>query len=212
MSVVVNPAVVVTPPVVNTAGRVLIDIGTNNDWLTSFKDSRGKTWNVVNDVNPWLRISNALDINNVATTLWLSMFTKLYGDFYGVWWNGDGTNRVWSSTDIGDYPILAVQDSAFIDNTLTSNGQWKITWLDPKKVYSFKFRWARYGDAQTIRWLKMKLSSETTWKSVSQTNNSNPANAITFNTISGVTEVTFDIRVQDWAKFWYINLIDITYK
>lgn len=203
-------AATTTSQTVQQISRVLIDIGSNSSNTTSFKNSDNKTWNVLNNVSAGNTLSNMLDVNSNPTTLSLSLLTNLYGNFY---WssNGDGTNRIWYGSAILDYPILALQDSAFVDNTLT-NGQWKISGLDTTKTYSFKFWGSRFGDSATVRGLKMKLANSTSWKDVNQQDNADYNNAIVFDWISGVSEVTFDIRVKDGARFGYINLVDINIK
>ncbi len=194
-----SSAMAFTDVIVNVNARVLIDFGTNP---TIGADATGKYWNNVADGLEGSKIQNAVNTGNVPTSLGLEIINRIDGTFNTA---GPGTNTGSISSDVNDYPNSAVADYAFA-HTSATNGQWKLTGLDPLKQYTIKFWGTR--DAADERIIQIKPADETNWQEYDARNNTDYNNAAVF-TFTGKTERVFDIRVKENNTFSHISLIDI---
>lgn len=193
----VNP-----PPPVAGIQRVLIDAGMSNN-VTGSPDQWGKYWNNMTDGRAGLRISNAVDINNLPATVKLEVVrplgsTAAYDNNMRA---GDGVQASGNQ-----YPVSAANDHVFAHSSVT-NGEWRFYDLDPLRTYTIKFWGSR--NASGARFLQVKRTDETTWKEYNASLNTNYDSAAYF-TFTGRTEVSFNFRVKSGSSFSYINVIDIT--
>ncbi len=181
--------------------RVLIDIG--DDMPTPVPDADGKYWNNMISAMPGVQIDNAVTVNNTATTIDMEVVNRIDGTFNppenGLFHNDAPVAAV------GDYPSTATSDYAFADVS-TTVGQWKLSGLDMSKQYTVKFWGSKTADNRITQ---IKRSDETTWQEYDAAFNTDYDRAAVF-TFSGVTEMSFDIRVKEGSVFGYINIIDIT--
>ena len=180
--------------------RILIDAGPAAS-TTASPDAGGKYWNNMTDGTPGIRVSNAVDTANHATTVSLQVINRLDGTYAP---NNPGTNGGNSTGAVGDYPASATNDFIFAHES-TTTGKWRIFGLDATKIYTMKFWGSKsYASARIIR---IKRSDQTAWQSYDAQNNTDYNRAAIF-TVSGLTEVSFDIQVAS-GIFGYINVIDI---
>lgn len=199
----------VSPPTVEgSQRRVLIDAGppaANGGVLTPSPALNGNFWNNVTDGRVGNRLSNAKTTGNSNTNIGLDVINRIDGTFNT---SGNGMNNVSSLGAVGDYPASATNDYAFAHNSAT-NGRWRIKGLEADKAYSIKFWGSKSGETRD-RDIEIKRSDETIWKSYTGASNTNFNNAAFF-TVTGITEVDFDIRVKAPSIFGYINVIDISW-
>lgn len=196
------------PIVEGSQRRVLIDAGppaVNGGVLTPSPALNGNFWNNMTDGRVGNRINNAKTTGNSTTTIGLDVINRIDGTYNT---GGNGMNNVSSLGAVGDYPASATNDYAFAHNSAT-NGRWRIKGLEADKVYSIKFWGSKSGETRD-RDIEIKRIDETIWKSYSGASNSNFNNAAVF-TITGRTEIDFDIRAKAPSIFGYINVIDITW-
>ncbi|MFT3912001.1 MAG: GDSL-type esterase/lipase family protein [Ferruginibacter sp.] len=182
------------------SSRILIDFGPD---ATASPDGNGYYWNNISIAQPGVRLSNAVTTTNAATTIGLTVVNRIDGTFNVA---GPGTNTGNTTGAVGDYPATATTDFAFAEPSAT-NGQWKITGLDPTKQYTVKFWGSRTVADDRI--IQIKRADQTTWQEYNATNNTIYSNAAVF-TFFSKTEMTFDIRVKAGSAFGYIGVIDIT--
>ncbi len=182
---------------VNT--RILIDFGPTT---TTSPDGGGKYWNNVADGLAGIKVTNAIATGNVATTVDLTIINRIDGTFNVA---GPGTNTGNTIGAVGDYPAEATTDFAFAHPSAT-NGQWKLSDLDPTKQYTIKFWGARSAADQ--RYIQIKRADEANYQQYDGSNNTDYNNAAVF-TFTNKTEMTFDVKVRDGDAFGYISLIDI---
>ncbi len=188
--------------VVSTITRVLIDVGATAT-TTANPDQWGKYWNNMTDARPGVRVTNAIAINNVPTTINLEVINRIDGT--NATYN-PGTSSSGNVGIVGDYPASATTDNAFAHNS-TTTGRWRIYGLDPARTYTIKFWGSR--DLAGTRFIEIKRGEETTWKEYNASNNRDFNVAATF-TFSGRTEMPFDIRTKSGTTFSYICVVDIT--
>ncbi len=187
---------------ISTTQRVLIDFGTSSA-LTGSPDANGNYWNNVTDARPGVRLSNAISTVNTATTISLEVINRIDGTFST---SGTGTNGGNTTGAVGDYPASTTSDFAFAHES-TTTGKWRIFGLDATKSYSIKFWGSKtYAAARIIR---IKRSDATAWQQYDAQNNTDYNRAAVF-TVSGLTEVSFDIQVMS-GTFGYIDLVDIAF-
>lgn len=196
VNVIVNN---VMPP---GAQRILIDIGSIAQ--TTSPDQFGNYWNNMTNATPGIRVSNAITTKNIASGLNLQVINRLNGTYES---GGNALSGGISLGVSGDYPPNATTDYA-IAHSSVSNGQWKITGMDPTKTYTIKF-WGSGKSDSGPRILQMKRSTETVWKEYDGSGNTNYTQAALFSNVTGVTEVTFDIRVKAGNLFGHISVVDI---
>jgi lysophospholipase L1-like esterase len=182
------------------SSRILIDIGPTN---TISPDAGGKFWNNFGDGLPGVKITNAVTVGNVATTIGLEIINRIDGTFNPA---GPGTNTGNTAGIIGDYGNEATTDFAFAHPSAT-NGQWKITGLESNRQYTIKFWGTRTVPDDRV--IEIKRADQSTWQEYDAKNNNNFNTAATF-TFFGQTEMTFDIRAKTGSAFGHICLIDIT--
>lgn len=204
VSVVVQPRVVLPPAPVRN--RILIDFGPPPSLgVRTITDRWGKYWNNVEDSREGVRLNNARDTANRATTLGLDVIRRLDGTFNV---SGTGTNGGNTTIgEIGDYPSSATVDNLMVHNS-TTQGRWRIFGLDPSSKYSFKFWGTRATTGQRIT--QIKLAGESTFtKEFNAINNRNYNQAVMYTNITGVSEVLFDIRLKPGDQFGSISVLDI---
>jgi hypothetical protein len=183
--------------------RILIDFGM--DTTLSPDPIFGNYWNLVTSGTADVKIVDAVTTSNSSTNLDFEILSRIDGTFNLA---GPGVNNENASLGVvGDYPGTATADYAFADPSAT-NGQWKFSGMDSTKTYTFKFWGSRV--ASNPRVIEIKNSEDTIWSSYDAANNAD-YNTAAFITLSGKTNVTFDIRVQNPSFFGYINVIDINY-
>jgi hypothetical protein len=187
---------------ISTSQRVLIDFGMSSA-LTTSPDANGNYWNNITDARPGVRLSNAISTVNTATNISLEVINRLDGTFST---SGTGTNGGNTTGAVGDYPATATSDFAFAHESTTS-GKWRIFGLDATKSYSIKFWGSKTYPAPRI--IQIKRSDGTAWQQYDAQNNTDYNRAATF-TVSGLTEVSFDIQVVS-GSFGYIDLLDIAF-
>lgn len=186
------------PIIVNE--RILIDFGQATN-TTASPDQWGKYWNNVTDTRKGIRLSNAIATDNRATSVKFEVVNPI-----GTAATYDpGVSTGGPTGNVGDYPYSAATDNAFANINIT-NGRWRIYDLDPQRIYTIKFWGSR--NMSGSRFIQIKTTEETTWKEYNASLNTNFNTAAVF-TISGKTEVSFDIRVKSGSTFGYINVIDI---
>ncbi len=199
----------VSPPIIpNSEQRILIDAGppaANGGVLTISPSTNGYYWNNMTDARPGVRVSNAKTTDNNTSTINLEVINRIDGTYNT---GGNGMNNVTNTTAVGFYPTSATTDYAF-SHTSASNGRWRISGLDPNKVYVIKFWGSKSGETRD-RDIEIKQSNETSWTSYSAASNTNFNNAASFN-ITGKTLVDFDIRTKLPSIFGYINVVDISW-
>ncbi|HSC52246.1 MAG TPA: PKD domain-containing protein [Phnomibacter sp.] len=201
VTITVNPA---ASPVVRQ--RILIDFGqTSTLTAATGPDQFGKYWNNVTDARPGVRLTNAKDSANGATTVGFEVINRIDGTFAP---SGNGINTGNSTTAVGDYPGSAVEDNAYAHSSTTS-GKWRVFGLDPARNYTFKFWGTRAASGTRV--LQIKDSRATTWvEEFDAINNNNYNRAAFIRNISGVTEVSFDIRCKSGQTYGDISVLDIT--
>lgn len=182
------------------SSRILIDFGPD---LTTAPDVNGNYWNTVVNTQPGIKLSNAITRGNLPTAIGLEVVNRIDGTFNP---GGPGTNTGNTLGALNDYPATVTSDFSFAEASAT-NGQWKITGLEPTKQYSIKF-WGTRSVADD-RIIQIKRADQLTWQEYNATNNSIYSNGATF-TFSGKTQMSFDIRTKGGSPFGYICLIDIT--
>jgi len=182
------------------SSRILIDIGPTN---TVSPDAGGKFWNNFSDGLPGVKITNAVTVGNIATTIGLEIINRIDGTFNPA---GPGTNTGNTAGIVGDYGNEATTDFAFAHPSAT-NGQWKITGLESNRQYTIKFWGTRTVPDDRV--IEIKRADQATWQEYDAKNNTNFNTAASF-TFFGQTEMTFDIRVKTGSAFGHICLIDIS--
>ena len=182
------------------SSRILIDIGPTN---TVSPDAGGKFWNNFSDGLPGVKITNAVTVGNIATTIGLEIINRIDGTFNPA---GPGTNTGNTAGIVGDYGNEATTDFAFAHPSAT-NGQWKITGLESNRQYTIKFWGTRTVPDDRV--IEIKRADQATWQEYDAKNNTNSNTAASF-TFFGQTEMTFDIRVKTGSAFGHICLIDIS--
>lgn len=197
-----DTALTVVNPDVSSYQRVLINIAPSTNVITG-ADQFGHYWNNMTDGRAGIRVSNAVTTTNLGTTLGLEVITRLDGTYNT---GANGLNNLNTSGAIGDYPQNAVLGYAFT-YTPGTQGKYRIFGLDANRTYTIKF-WGFRGPVSDNRTIQIKQTTETTWKEYNCSNNSSATNAAVFS-ITGVTEVSFDIRTKTNSQFGYINVIDI---
>ncbi|PWU04703.1 MAG: hypothetical protein C5B52_01095, partial [Bacteroidetes bacterium] len=197
VTITVNAQAVVSTGI---RSRILIDAGLSTLQTTS-PDAWGKYWNNMTDARAGIQVSNAKDSANVTTSVGLEVINRIDGTFAT---SGTGTNGTNTTGNVGDYPASATNDFAFAHES-TTTGKWRIFGLDAATTYTVKF-WGSKSYA-SARIIKIKRSDQTAWQSYDAQNNTDYNRAAVFS-VSGLTEVSFDIQVQS-GTFGYINVIDI---
>jgi hypothetical protein len=182
-----------------TGQRVLIDIGAT----ATGTDQWGKVWNNLVDARPGVRISNAKTTTNTATTISLEVLTRIDGTFSTT---GKGINAGNTIGIVSEYPASATADYAFGHKSTTA-GKWKVAGLTSSKTYTIKF-WGTKSSTYNYT-IQIKRSDETAWQEYNASNNKDFNRAAVF-TISGKTEMTFDIRAKTGSDFGYISVLDIS--
>ncbi|MGZ8543806.1 MAG: T9SS type A sorting domain-containing protein, partial [Flavisolibacter sp.] len=198
VSVVVNPSSGGGGTVLSE--RVLIDLGTTS---TASPDGSGKYWNIMNDARPGVRVSNAKNTENIATGINLEVVDRINGNWDAA---STGLSAGNSTGIVSEYPATSTVDHAIAHNS-TTGGLWKFTNLDPTKTYNIKFWGTRSTSGPRI--LQIKKTTETTWMEYDAANNKDYNRAAVFTSITGVTEVSFNIKVKSGSTFGHINVIDI---
>ena len=187
--------------------RVLIDVGPDNNnsgQQVANPDAMGKYWNYLTDGRPGVRVSNAVDSSNIATGLGVEVINRIDGTSPI---SPIGMNFINNVGIIGDYPAAATYDNAFANNSAT-NGQWKITGLDPAKTYSVKFWGTRSSSGARI--IQIKKNTDATFvQEYDATGNTDYNRAAIITNITGVTEQIFDIRVKPGYEYGNISVMDI---
>ncbi|HPH85875.1 MAG TPA: GDSL-type esterase/lipase family protein [Ferruginibacter sp.] len=184
---------------VTVSTRILFDAGLD---ATASPDTDGKYWNNVTDGLPGIKVQNALTTGNVATTVTLEVINRIDGTF-NTGGPGASTGNVGGA--VNDYPVSATTDYIFAHPSAT-DGRWKFSGLDNSKQYTIKF-WGTRSVADD-RIIEIKRADELTWKEYNATNNADYNRAAVF-TITGQTEMIFDIRVKDGSAFGHISVVDI---
>ncbi|MEP6675902.1 MAG: PKD domain-containing protein [Ferruginibacter sp.] len=190
-----------------TRQRVLIDVGPDNNnsgQQVASPDAMGKYWNYLTDGRPGIRVVNAVDSSNHATGLNVEVINRIDGTSPI---SPIGMNFINSAGIIGDYPAAATYDNAFAHSSAT-NGQWKITGLDPAKTYSIKFWGTRSTTGARIIQIKKNTDAVYT-QEYDATGNTDYNRAAVISNISGVTEQIFDIRVKPGYDYGNISVMDI---
>lgn len=187
--------------------RMLIDIGGATSPLgspTPSPDINGRHWNNIDESSVGLKLPNMVDTvgNPSGHTL---EFLGLIGGSFGM--AGTQFNGAGATISVGDYPLTATGDNIYASDTAPAGASWKIGGLRPNYTYRFKF-WGSRNDPST-RILEMKRSTDTVWREVATQQNTNFNQAIVFDTITGLTEITFDIRVKAGSSFAHISVVDI---
>ncbi len=186
--------------------QVLIDVGpTATAGAVTPSPTNGYFWNNMTDARPGVRVANAKTITNANTTIGLSVINRIDGTVNTA---GNGMNGGNTTPAVGIYPTTATRDFAYAHSSAT-NGQWKISGLDPNQLYVIKF-WGTKSGETINRDLEIKRSDEPVWKSYSAAGNVNFTNAAFFNVL-GKTEIDFDIRTKTPSIYGYINVVDITW-
>ena len=184
---------------VSAIQRVLIDVGPN---LTTSPDQWGKYWNNMTDGRAGVRISNAVTALNQSTTVSLEVVNRIDGTYNTA---GTGLNSGNGTGIVGDYTANATDDYAFSYEG-TTNGRWRIFGLNPQSTYTIKFWGTRATTSDRI--IQIKKTTDTVWQTYNAANNKNINTAASF-TVTGLTEVSFDILTKTGSTFGYINVIDI---
>ena len=132
------------------------------------------------------------------------MINRIDGTFAPT---GPGMNHDNNVGTVGDYPANAVYDNAIAHNS-TTTGRWRIFGLDPSRSYTVKFWGVRttYG----MRVVQIKKSTDATWTQEFDAVNNTDFNRACYLTFTGVTEMSFDIRVKAGQTFGNISVIDIS--
>lgn len=188
--------------------RVLIDIGSTNGYggtQTNSPSLNNLTWNNMTDARPGLRISNAKTTTNQNSSIALEVINRIDGT-YNTGSNGMGNGN--TAGNVGDYPSSATTDHALIHRS-AGNGLWRIKGLDASKTYSIKF-WGTRSNTSAPRDAEIKREDETTWKYYSATGNNNFDHAASF-TVTGKTEIGFNIRTRQGSDYSALNVIDIRF-
>lgn len=187
------------PVIVNE--RILIDFGQATN-VTASPDQLGKYWNNVTDTRRGIRLVNAITASNQSTSVKFEVINPI-----GTTATYDpGVSTGGPIGSVGDYPYSAATDNAFANINVT-NGQWRFYDLNPNRIYTIKFWGSR--NISGSRFIQIKTTEETTWKEYNASLNTDYNTAAVF-TISGKTEVSFDIKVKSGSTFGYISVIDIT--
>jgi predicted esterase len=185
-----------------TQQRVLIDIGAGAS--TSSPSVNSLYWNNITDARPGIRLTNAVTTLNLPSGLGVNIINRLDGT-YSTSSNGMATGN--TTGIVNDYPASATTDLALIHSS--GNGLWRITGMNPAKVYTIKF-WGSRTNTTAQRTAEIKRADETTWKSYTATSNTNYNNAAIF-LISGKTEMDFNIRTKSGSDFSALGVIDISF-
>jgi hypothetical protein len=152
-----------------------------------------------------VKLTNAVTTSNLSSDLDMEILSRIDGTFNLA---GPGVNNDNAALGaVGDYPATATADYAFAHPSTTS-GQWKFSGMDSSKTYTFKFWGSRA--ALNPRVIEIKTTEDTVWTSYDATNNAD-FNTAAYMTLTGKSDVTFDIRVQNPSFFGYINVVDINY-
>ncbi len=186
--------------VISTTQRVLIDLGTV---AMASPDANGNYWNQASDARPGVRVSNARTTENISSGISFEVISKINGN-----WETAGTglgtgNKIGT---VGEYGNNATTDFAIAHNS-TSSGKWKLSGLDASKIYKIRFWGTRSASGPRI--IQIKRSTENNWLEYDAANNKSAAQSALFTSISGVSEIIFDIRVKSGSTFGHISLIDI---
>jgi hypothetical protein len=195
----VSAAGIVSAAAVAATQRVLIDLGAT----ATNTDQWGKYWNNMNDARPGIRISNAKTTTNTASTIGLEVLTRIDGTFSP---SGKGVGLGTTTGIVEEYGASTTSDFAFAHKTATA-GKWKIFGLDATKTYTIKF-WGT-KTASPNYFVQIKRSDETAWKEYNATKNKNYNTAASFS-ITGKSEMVFDIKTKTGSDFGYISVVDIT--
>lgn len=180
--------------------RVLIDFGPT---ATAAPDANGNYWNEVVNGLPGVKLANAISTGNSPTGISLEIINRIDGTFNI---GGPGSNTGNTVGAVQEYVESATTDYVFGHPSAT-NGLWKISGLNPAKQYVIKF-WGNRSVADE-RVIEIKRTDESTWKSYNGANNADYNRAAVF-TLTGLSEMSFDIRVPATSAFGYINIIDIS--
>jgi hypothetical protein len=212
----------------SSSQRVLVDVGGNGVDApagppTISPDPNGRYWNnfMAEGIYPAAnsgfysgKVSSAfVTTTNSGTSLTLTIVNNLYGTFFSSG-ASPGENGNGPSSTVGEYPSTAVQDNMFA-HTSATNAQIRFDGLDPTRTYSFTFWGGRMtGGATDNRYIQIKKST-VAWGDASQieyngSNNTTYTQNGTIPGISGVSTVSFDVRVKTGSTFGYISVIDIT--
>lgn len=180
--------------------RILIDLGTTS---TASPDGSGKYWNMMTDARPGVRVSNARNTENVGSGIGLEVINRINGNWDAATTGLSGGNSIGV---VSEYPTSSTVDHAIAHNSTTS-GEWKFTGLDPAKTYKIKFWGTRSASGPRI--IQIKKTTESTWLEYDAANNRDYNRAAVFSSITGVTEVSFNIKVKSGSTFGHINVVDI---
>ncbi len=185
---------------ITVSTRVLIDFGPATN---TSPDVNGNYWNNVYMASNGNMVSNAITTTNIRSGLGLEVVNRIDGTF-GIQNTGLSSGNTIGA--VGDYSSNVTSDYAFADLS-ASNGSWKLTGLESNKKYTIKF-WGTKSVLVFPNIIEIRKTGDATWQSYNATSNNNFNNAATFE-VTGVTEASFDIRVQSGSSFGYICLMDI---
>lgn len=189
--------------------RVLFDFGGDgtggNGALTTNPDAFGKYWNNITAMNSvGDLLPNVIDINNNNSGLMLELITRLDGTYNP---SGNGMNYQGAVQTVGDYPPSAVRDNAFAYSNPSTGGSMKVKGMLANRTYSVKFWGTR--DAVDSRFIQIRRAGDTDYQEYNASGNLDAQVACVFANITGVTEVTFEIKVKTGSTFGYISVLDI---
>ncbi|RYY52573.1 MAG: hypothetical protein EOO09_21010, partial [Chitinophagaceae bacterium] len=168
----VQVRVLAKDPSPGTMKRVLVDFGLAAS-TTASPSGAGLYWNNVTDARKGIRVNNAIATDNTATTLRIEVVNPL-GSTGAYDLNTRTSNTVGA---VGDYPATATTDNAFIHNSI-SNGQWRISGLDPQQQYSIRF-WGSIALSGS-RIAQIRAEGDNTWKEYNASFNTSLSNAAVF--------------------------------
>jgi hypothetical protein len=210
-----------------TPRRFILDIGGNGTTtldgggvasgvLTASPDANGNRWNNIfgpangNGLRTGFTQAGIVDTAGVDRGHAFVVDLQLHGTFVGGY-NTQGLNFAgYTGGAVGDYPSSAVRDSGFGHTSAgTDGGRWKITGLDPLSTYTFKFGGSRQSGVSSVAHIKTTAELWTAAAEFNCINNSNYEQAA-YRTVSGVSEVVFNIRPKPGADYCHIGLIDYT--
>jgi hypothetical protein len=179
--------------------RILIDFGAT---IITSPDAFGNYWNNVSSGTQGIKLTNAITTTNLSTSLDLEIVNRIDGTFN---LSGLGMNNGNTTGIVGDYGVDATVDNAFAHPSAT-DGQWKLSGLDPNVQYTVKFWGTR--SVSDARFIEIKRNDESVWQEYDARGNTDFNTACTF-TFEGVSEMIFDIRVKSGSAFGHISVIDI---
>ncbi|RYY48346.1 MAG: hypothetical protein EOO06_10440, partial [Chitinophagaceae bacterium] len=129
-NIVVTTYAAFTP---GTNQRVLIDVGAGA--TTPSPSINNLYWNNITDARPGVRLTNAVTTLNLPSGLGVNIINRLDGT-YSTSSNAMATGN--TTGVVNDYPASATTDLALIHSSAT-NGMWRITGMNPAKLYTIKF-------------------------------------------------------------------------